>query len=36
LLSAYYIVHPYERALVLQFGNPVRSVNEAGIYFKMP
>jgi modulator of FtsH protease HflC len=36
LLSSYYIVHPYERALVLQFGNPVRSVNEAGIYFKMP
>jgi membrane protease subunit HflC len=36
VLSSYYIVHPYERALVLQFGNPVRSVDEAGIYFKTP
>jgi len=36
VLSSYYIVRPYERALVLQFGNPVRSIDYAGIYFKVP
>jgi len=36
LLSSYYIVHPSERVLVLQFGNPVRSVDVPGIYLKLP
>jgi modulator of FtsH protease HflC len=36
LLSSYYIVHPSERVLVLQFGNPVRPVDQPGIYFKLP
>jgi membrane protease subunit HflC len=36
LQSSYYVVHPSQRALVLQFGSPVRAVNDPGIYFKTP
>jgi modulator of FtsH protease HflC len=36
LLSACYVVQPSERALVLQFGNPVRVDEVAGLYFKIP
>lgn len=36
LLSSYYIVHPSERALILQFGSPIRAVDDPGLYFKLP
>ena len=36
LVSACYIVLPSERALVLQFGNPVRVDASPGFYFKIP
>lgn len=36
LLSACYIVQPSERALVLQFGSPVRVDANPGLYFKIP
>jgi membrane protease subunit HflC len=36
LLSACYIVQPSERALVLQFGSPVRVDENPGLYFKIP
>ena len=36
LVSACYIVLPSERALVLQFGNPVRVDASPGFYFKTP
>jgi membrane protease subunit HflC len=36
LLSSCYVVQPSERALVLQFGSPVRVDDNAGLYFKIP
>jgi modulator of FtsH protease HflC len=36
LQSSYFIVHPFEWALVLQFGSPVRPIENPGIYFKLP
>jgi membrane protease subunit HflC len=36
LLSSCYIVLPSERALVLQFGSPVRVDENPGLYFKIP
>ncbi len=35
-LSATYIVYQSEQAIVLQFGEPVRVVREAGLQFKVP
>lgn len=35
-LSSVYTVHQTERALVLQFGEPVRVVDEPGLKFKIP
>ena len=35
-LSSAYIVYQPEQAIVLQFGEPVRVVNEAGLKFKVP
>lgn len=34
--SAAFTVHQTQQALVLQFGNPVRVVQEAGLHWKMP
>jgi membrane protease subunit HflC len=34
--SAAFIVHQTQQALVLQFGNPIRTVPEPGLHFKMP
>ena len=34
--SSTYTVDQRQRALVLQFGNPIRVVNEAGLNFKLP
>ena len=34
--SAAYTVHQTQQALVLQFGNPIRTVPEPGLHFKMP
>ncbi|MFQ5534232.1 MAG: protease modulator HflC [Sphingomonadales bacterium] len=34
--SSIYTVHQTKQALVLQFGNPIRVVSEAGIHFKLP
>ena len=34
--SAAFTVHQTQQALVLQFGNPIRTVPEAGLHFKMP
>ena len=36
LLSAIFTVHQTQQALVLQFGNPVRIVQEPGLHFKVP
>ena len=36
LYSATFTVHQTQRALVLQFGNPIRVVNDAGLNFKIP
>ena len=36
LLSSAYIVYQPEQAIVLQFGEPVRVVKEAGLKFKVP
>lgn len=36
LLSSAYIVYQPEQAIVLQFGEPVRVVKEAGLKFKIP
>ncbi|TVQ94991.1 MAG: protease modulator HflC [Deltaproteobacteria bacterium] len=36
LSSAMYTIHEVEQAVVVQFGNPVREVTEAGLYFKIP
>jgi membrane protease subunit HflC len=36
LLSSCYVVQPSERALVLQFGSPVRVDENPGLYFKIP
>jgi len=35
-LSSVFTVHQTEKALVLQFGNPIREVNEPGLQFKVP
>ena len=34
--SAAFTVHQTQQALVLQFGNPIKTVPEAGLHFKMP
>jgi membrane protease subunit HflC len=34
--SAAFTVHQTQQALVLQFGNPIRTFSEAGLHFKMP
>ena len=34
--SAAFTVHQTQQALVLQFGNPIRTIPEAGLHFKMP
>lgn len=36
LFSSAYIVYQSEQAIVLQFGEPIRFVNEAGLKFKVP
>lgn len=36
LFSACYVVEPSQKALVLQFGNPIRVDERPGLYFKMP
>ena len=36
LLSALYTVHQTQQALILQFGRPIRVVQEAGLHFKVP
>lgn len=36
LLGAVFTVHQSQQALVLQFGNPVRTVKEPGLNFKLP
>jgi modulator of FtsH protease HflC len=36
LLSAMFTVHQTQQALVLQFGNPKRVVQEPGLHFKLP
>ncbi len=36
LMQAAFIVHQTEQVLVLQFGKPVRTVQEPGLYFKTP
>lgn len=36
LLSSVYVVYQPEQAIVLQFGEPVRVVKEAGLKFKVP
>ena len=35
-LSAAFVVTETERVIVLQFGRPVKSIEEAGLYFKLP
>ncbi len=35
-MSSIFTVHQTEKALVLQFGNPVRPINEPGLQFKWP
>ena len=34
--ASMFTVHQTQQALVLQFGNPIRMVREAGLHFKMP
>ena len=36
LLSALFTVHQTQQALVLQFGNPVRIIQDPGLHFKIP
>ena len=36
ILQSAFIVHQTEQVLVLQFGKPVRTVQEPGLYFKTP
>ncbi len=36
LLSALYTVHQTQQALILQFGRPIRVVQEAGLHLKVP
>lgn len=36
LLNSVFTVHEREQALVLQFGNPIRPIQEPGLNFKMP
>ena len=36
VLSSVYIVYQPEQAIVLQFGKPIRMVNDAGLKFKVP
>ncbi len=35
-MSSFFTVHQTEKALVLQFGNPVRVITEPGLQFKLP
>ena len=35
-MNAMFTVHQTQQALVLQLGNPVRAISEAGIHFKLP
>ena len=35
-LSSVFTVHQTEKALVKQFGNPVREVTQPGLQFKVP
>ena len=34
--SSMFTVHQTQQALILQFGNPIRTIPEAGLHFKMP
>jgi modulator of FtsH protease HflC len=34
--NAYFIVHQTQTALVLEFGNPIRVIDEPGLYWKTP
>ncbi|MBX9591036.1 MAG: protease modulator HflC [Hyphomonadaceae bacterium] len=34
--SAFFIVHQNEQAIVLEFGKPVRIINDPGLYWKIP
>ena len=36
LLNAMFTVHQTQQALVLQFGNPVRVIQQPGLHFKLP
>lgn len=36
LSASVYTIHETEQAVVVQFGDPVREVTEAGLYFKVP
>lgn len=36
VMSSVFTVHQTEKALVLQFGNPVREIKEPGLQFKVP
>lgn len=36
LMGSVYVVNQYEQAIVLQFGEPVRVVKDAGLKFKVP
>ena len=36
VLSAMFTVHQTQQALVLQFGNPKRVIQEPGLHFKLP
>ena len=35
-LSALFVVHQTQQALILQFGNPVRVIKDPGLHFKLP
>ena len=34
--SALFTVHQTQQALILQFGNPIRTIPEPGLQFKLP
>lgn len=36
IMQAAFIVHQTDQVLVLQFGKPIRTINEPGLYFKTP
>lgn len=36
LRSSLFVIDERERAVILEFGRPVKSINESGLYFKMP